>query len=286
MTAKRFNGPATLIIFLALISTGATFSRAQCVGCPGGHPDPTAPPPNAVTVGMNNAAKPVVKPNKAEEDAYKALTARTASQSAQVQLGEEFVRKFPDSRYLPSIYGILTSAYFAAGNEDKMFVSGSKALELNPDNSAVLALWRMGHAAPRPIQYTRCGATTGKVVEGYARYAMELIPTLLKPADVDDATFEKAKNEKLSMAHSGLGLVDINRRKYADARTELMLAVQLAENPDLVDYYLLGNADVQTSYYNDAVAAYEKCAASGPLAAECQSREASAKQDAAPSLSR
>ncbi len=285
MTAKRFNGPATLVIFIALISTDATLSRAQCVGCPGYHPDPAAPPPNSTTVGMNNAAKPVTKVNKAEEDAYKALTARTASQSAQVQLGEDFVRKFPDSRYLPSIYGILTSAYFAAGNEDKMFVSGSKALELNPDNTAVLALLAM--AMPRRVRSnTPDAAQQLEKAEGYARHALELIPTLPKPADVDDATFEKVKNDQLSMAHSGVGLIDINRRKYADARTELMLAVQLAENPDLVDYYLLGNADVQTSYYNDAVAAYEKCAASGPLAAECQSREESAKQDAASSLSR
>jgi len=285
MTAKRFNGPVALVIFLALISTGATLSSAQCVGCPGARQDPTAPPPNSTTVGMNNMGKPAVKANKAEEDAYKALTARTASQSAQIPLGEDFVRKFPDSRYLPSVYGILTSAYFAAGNEDKMFVSGSKALELNPDNADVLALLAM--AMPRRVRSnTPDAAQQLEKAEGYARHAMELIPALPKPADVDDATFEKAKNEQLSMAHSGMGLIDINRKKYTDARAELLLAVQLAANPDPVDYYLLGNADVQTSYYNDAVTAYEKCAASGPLAAECKSREESAKQDAAASLSR
>jgi hypothetical protein len=103
---------------------------------------------------------------------------------------------------------------------------------------------------------------------------------------VDDATFEKAKNEKLSMAHSGLGLIDTTHQKWDDARTELMLAVQLASNPDPVDYYLLGNADVQGSYYNDAVAAYAKCATSGPLAPTCKARGDSAQHDAATKLGR
>jgi hypothetical protein len=113
-----------------------------------------------------------------------------------------------------------------------------------------------------------------------------LIPNLTKPDTVDDATFEKAKNDKLSMAHSGLGIVDIHNGKYEDARTELNLAVKLASTPDPVDYFLLGNADVQASYYNDAAAAYEKCAASGPLAAQCKARAESAKKDATTKMGR
>ena len=101
--------------------------------------------------------------------------------------------------------------------------------------------------------------------EDYAHHAIELIPTLAKPDTVDDATFEKAKNDKLALAHSGLGLIDIDHSKFEDARTELTQAVQLASSPDPVDYYLLGNADAQASYMNGAIAAYEKCAATGPL---------------------
>ena len=52
--------------------------------------------------------------------------------------------------------------------------------------------------------------------------------------------------------------------KFDDARTELTQAVQLATSPDPVDYYLLGNADAQASYMNGAIAAYDKCAATGP----------------------
>jgi len=88
------------------------------------------------------------------------------------------------------------------------------------------------------------------------------------------------------MAHSGLGLINLQHQKYEDARTELSQAVQLSSTPDPVDYYLLGNADVQASYYNDAVAAYEKCAASGPLVAQCKARAESAKKDATTKMGR
>jgi uncharacterized protein YgiB involved in biofilm formation len=65
-----------------------------------------------------------------------------------------------------------------------------------------------------------------------------------------------------------------------------MQAVQLASSPDPVDYYLLGNADVQASFYNDAVTAFQKCAASGPLMAQCKTRAESAKKDATTKLGR
>jgi len=140
---------------------------------------------------------------------------------------------------------------------------------------------------PRRIRSTTPDAAQQmQKAEAYAHHAIELIPNLPKPTDVDDAAFALAKNEKLSMAHSGLGLIDFDHQKFDDARTELMQAVQLASMPDPVDYYLLGNADVQGSYYNDAVAAYDKCSATGPLIAQCKAKEESAKHDAATKLGR
>jgi len=224
--------------------------------------------------------------NKAEEDAYKALfDSRGGSPQQQIQLGEDFVTKFPQSRYLPGVYSQLTSAYYAAGNEEKMFAAGDKALELSPDNVDALALLTM--AIPRRVKATSPdSAQKLQKAEAYGKHALELIPTLPKPETIDDASFEKAKNDKLSMVHSGLGLIAIDHSKYDDARTELTQAVQLASNPDPVDYYLLANADSQTSYYNDAVAAYEKCAASGPLVAQCKARIETAKKDAATKMGR
>jgi tetratricopeptide (TPR) repeat protein len=285
MKAKFLKLLALLLVFAVGFSIGAGVSRAQYGG--GGKEIPAQPaqPPSGTSAAPGGAAKaPPV--NKAEEEAYKALyAARTGTPASQIQLGEDFVTKFPQSHYLMGVYSQLTTAYYAEGQEDKMFVAGSKAVELNPDNVDVLALLAM--AMPRRVKSTTPDAAQQlKKAETYARHAIELIPNLTKPDTVDDATFEKAKNDKLSMAHSGLGLIDSQHSKYEDARTELTQAVQLSSTPDPVDYYLLGNADVQTSYYNDAVAAYEKCAASGPLVAQCKARAETAKKDAATKIGR
>jgi tetratricopeptide (TPR) repeat protein len=226
--------------------------------------------------------------NKAEEDAYKAFyAARGGSPATQVQLGEAFIMKFPMSHYLVGVYSQLTSAYYGMGNTDKMFEMGNKALELNPDNANILGLMAMVMSR-RINAKTLDAAQQYQKAEGYAKHAIELIPTLPKPDGIDDATFEKGKNEELSMAHSGLGLIDFTFKKsYEDAVTELTQAVLLADPPDPVDVYMLGNADVQTSRYKDAVAAYDKCVAlGGQLAPICKTRDDDAKHKAETELSR
>jgi len=282
MKAKLLRSSGALLAFAVAISVGAKVSQAQYGG--GGKEIPAQPAQPPADKGDKGDKGPKI--NKAEEEAYKALyAARTGSPATQIQLAEDFVAKYPQSHYLMGVYSQLTTAYFAEGQEDKMFVAGTKAIELNPDNVDVLALLAM--AMPRRVKATTPDAQQQyQKAETYARHAIELIPNLTKPDTVDDATFEKAKNDKLSMAHSGLGLIDIQHQKYEDARTELTQAVHLSSTPDPVDYYLLGNADVQTSYYNDAVAAYEKCSASGPLVAQCKARAEAAKKDATTKMGR
>jgi len=277
MTAKVIKWPALLLGFGVAISLSTGISSAQ-----NAHIGTESGLDRAM---QQNAAKrldigPGKKVNKAEEGAYKALlAAQNGDPATRIQLGEDFAAKFPTSLYLPGVYGVLTSSYFVMGDTDKMFTAGSKAIQLDPENVDVMSLLAM--AIPRRVKATTPdGAQRLQTAEAYAHRTIEIIPTMTKPAKADDAEFEKAKNDKLALAHSGLGMIDMARQKYDDARTELTRAVQLASSPDPVDYYLLGTADVQGSYYKDAVAAYEKCADSGPLAAQCKARAESAKHDA------
>jgi tetratricopeptide (TPR) repeat protein len=278
MKSKFLKWPTALLGFVVAISAGAGIARAQ-------YGQSSAPAPSPAPAQNAPAPKDSGKPqkiNKAEEAAYKnVLAAQGGDPAAEIPVGEDFITKFPTSRYVGGVYGMLTTAYYSTGNTDKMFAAGAKALELNPDNVDVLALLSM--AIPRRMKATQPDfADQIKKAEGYAHHAIELMPTLPKPATVDDATFEKAKNDKLALCHSGLGLINLNVKKnYDEARTELTLAVQLASSPDMVDYYLLGTADAQASFMNGAIAAYDKCAQSGPLEAQCKSREEAVKKDAA-----
>jgi tetratricopeptide (TPR) repeat protein len=255
MNASLFRPPAWFVGFTAVIflTLGTAAAQNASIGSESGLD--RAMQENVVKKDdmMHPGGK--VKVNKAEETAYKTfLASQTGDPATRIQLGEDFATKFPTSHYLPGIYGVLTTSYFAVGNTDKMFDAGSRAVQLDPQNADVLALLSMA-IARRVKPTTPDGAEQLHTAETYAKRAIEIIPTMAKPDAADDAAFARAKNDKLALAHSGLGLVDIDNKKYEDARAELTQAVQLASSPDPVDYFLLGNADVQASYYNDAVAA-------------------------------
>jgi tetratricopeptide (TPR) repeat protein len=277
MTARFLRIPASLLALTMAISLGAGLSRAGL-------------PPSAAAQdkdkGKEKDKDKNNKINKAEVTAYNAfVSAQTGDPATQIQLGEDFIAKYPQSQYIKGVYAALTTTYYATGNIDKMNAAGAKALEMDPDNVDVLSLLAMV-ISRRAHATTPEGAQQVKNAEAYARHAIELIPNMAKPATVDDATFEKAKNDKLSLSHSALGLINFNNKKYEDARTELNLAVQLASTPDPVDYYLLGNSDSQASYYHDAVAAYQKCSDSGPMVARCKALMATAQHDADTKLGR
>lgn len=261
MTAKLYKFPIAVVALIMALALGASVATSA----------------SAQDSKDKNEKKEKV--DKKEEAAYKkVLEAQSADPAMQIAAGEDFVSKYPMSRYTGGVYGMLTSAYFNTGQTDKMFAAGAKALDLDPNNVDVLSLLSM--AIPRRVKAnTPDGQQQLAKAETYAHHAIDLIPTMTKPDAMDDAAFEKAKNDKLSLCHSGLGLMYIDRQKYSDARTELTQAVQLASNPDPVDYYLLGNADAQDGFLHGAMAAYEKCAATGPLTTQCKSRQDAVKKD-------
>ena len=146
MKAKFLRSSAALLVFGVAISVGAGVSKAQYGG--GGKDIPAQPAQPPADKGDKGP-----KINKAEEAAYKALyAARAGTPESQIPLCEDFIAKFPQSHYLMGVYSQLTSAYYAVGQEDKMFVAGTKAIELNPDNVDVLALLAM--AMPRRVKAT------------------------------------------------------------------------------------------------------------------------------------
>jgi len=228
-------------------------------------------------------------PVNAEEDAaYKAFLAVNPNDAAKkIETGEAFLLKYPESRYKSPVYGALTYAYLQAGNTQKMQEIGEKEIALVPNDVSTLAL--LGQTLPRSLHGS---ASTPEAVqllakaEQYSKRAIEITPTLPKPENLSDEAFVSAKNQTLAMAHSGLGLVYVRRGKNAEAIPELEQAVKIDPNPDPVNYYLLGMANKSTSHFDDAVAAFNKCAAmGGPMAGNCKTQAEDAKKLGATQLS-
>jgi tetratricopeptide (TPR) repeat protein len=275
---------------VAMLLCGSGIARAQY----GNKPAQTPPTQSPAT---GSAATPAPKPltldnaapapvNAEEDAAFKAYQdSPVTDPKKKIDLGEAFVQKYPQSRYLPIIYNTLTSTYMQTGQVQKMEEVGDKELALNPNDVQVLAV--LGQTIPRALKSTKQDPQTElDKAERYSKRAIEVTPTLPKPENLTEEGFANAKNITLAMAHSGLGLIYVQRGKYADAIPELEQSVKIDPTPDFVNYYLLGLANLKTSHFEDAAAAYTKCAATpGAMQQTCLKGAEEAKKLATTELS-
>jgi len=239
--------------------------------------------PEVKDLTLDGAAKPAPV-NAEEEAAYKAFLAET-DPAKKVTLGEAFMQKYPESRYRPPIYSSMTSLYLQTNQIQKMEEIGDKEVALNPSDVQVMAI--LAQTLPRALNAnTPSPEKELAKAEGYAKRAIEMTPTIPKPEGIADDVFAKAKNQTLAMAHSGLGLVYVRRGKFADAIPELDQAVKVDPSPDPVNFYLLGLSNKNTSHFDDAIVAFNKCAAiPGAMANPCKTGAEEAKKLSSTQLS-
>jgi tetratricopeptide (TPR) repeat protein len=204
-----------------------------------------------------------------------------------IEAGEGFLKKYPESQYRPIVYSALTLDYIQTGNTEKAFEIGDKEVELKPDDVQTLAV--LGQTIPRAMSASTPEPDKRLAkAENYSKRAIEVTPTLPKPDGMPDQSFVAAKNSTLAMAHSGLGLVYVRRGKFNEAIPELEQSVKIDPNPtpDPVNLYLLGLANQKASHYDDAAAAFNKCAAlNSKLQATCRTGADESKKQASTQLS-
>ena len=276
---------ATLIFAGGILLSGARISaQATQQAPPTLNPEKKQDKPADVTpLTLDNPPPPV---NAEEDAAMKAFRAAPITDIAKKdQLGEDFLQKYPPSRYRPEVYSMLVRAYSSLGQIDKMETVGDKEIELSPNDAQTLAI--MGSTLPRVMN----GSTPDPQkrldkAEQYCKRALEVLPTLVKPAELSDADFLKAKDQTAALAYSGLGLVAVRRQRFAEAIPNFEQAVKLDTFPDPVNFYLLGISNEKTSHFEEAVNAFTKCAAvPGGLQATCKTGADEAKKMATTQLS-
>ncbi|HLJ41561.1 MAG TPA: hypothetical protein VKT50_08730 [Candidatus Acidoferrales bacterium] len=226
-------------------------------------------------------AAPAVDPK--EEAAYKAFVAlkptAPADYDAQIQAGEDFVKNYPQSRYLVVVYSRLTNAYFERQKLDKMYVAADKTLQLNPNDVTVLTL--VGWVIPRGNPTVPGFADQLAKAEQYEKHALEILATLPKPAELTDEQFATTKASAVSQAHSGLGVVYFREGKDSDSVAELTQATGGSPHPDPTDYFILGVEDEKLNKFSDAEKSFDSCAQiTSQLQDRCKQGAAEAKAKA------
>ncbi len=248
------------------------------------NPEKKQDKPQEVTpLTLDNAPPPV---NAEEDAAIQAFRAAPITDMAKKnQLGEEFLQKYPQSRYRPEVYSLLVRGYLSLGLIDKMETAGDKEIQLNPSDAQTLAI--VGSTLPRVMNANTTEPQKRlEKAEQYSKRALEVLPTLVKPAELSDAEFLKAKDQTSALAYSGLGLVAFRRSKFAEAIPNFEQAVKLDPVPDPVNFYLLAISNEKTSHFDDAATAFTKCAAvPGGLQATCKTGADEAKKMATTQLS-
>jgi tetratricopeptide (TPR) repeat protein len=226
------------------------------------------------------AAAPKADPE--EEAAYKAFSdAKPTDADKRIQLGEQYVQKYPNGKYLEPVYQGLTTAEYDKQNLPKMYADSDKALALNPDDVTVLVL--VGWVIPHNFDPNDLAAESRlDKGEKYEKHALEVLATLPKPANMTDEQFAKVKAQGESQAHSGLGLIYFRRQDYDQSIAELKKATGDPANQDATDYYVMGVELTHLKRFSESADAFQKCAAMpGGLQDRCKQMGNDAKKQAA-----
>lgn len=256
---------------------------------------PAPPPQPAPQPAPQEQTQPVQPPataaplpppeNPAETAAYRDFAAIALNDFQKIiQSGESFLASYPQSRYSQAVYARLAQAYWNTNQHDKMVAAGEKTLELNPDHVDVLAM--LANGIPRRLSQDRTESEQQlQKTERYATRAIQLLEQIQQPPDLTPEQFQQARDTKLAMAHSGLGLVFFHRQRFTEAIREFEKATQLVPDPDPTDFFLLGLSYANANRFHEAVGAFQKCSQmQWPWQARCQAQMEEAKKRAANQL--
>jgi VWFA-related protein len=215
-----------------------------------------------------------------EEAAFSAFN-RATSDDTKIQLGEAFDQKYPQSAFEEQVDSALVTLYDSKQDWNKFYATADRAIAKDPDNVPVLTF--VGWVIPHVYDSDQPGgAEKLDEAEKYEKHALELIPTMAKPALLAGDDFAQAKISATSHAHGGLGLVYFRRQEYEESARELELATTGSGDADPVNLYVLGVALGKLNRSADSQEAFTRCGEiAGVLEQQCKRDAEAMKQRAA-----
>jgi tetratricopeptide (TPR) repeat protein len=186
-----------------------------------------------------------------------------------IKLVNDFVRNFPNSALLSSVYSFGANAYQQKGDVEKVAEYTDKSLKLNPDNLSSLIL--SVQVLPLPQYIRNHPADRDKILrqaQSEADLALQLIPQIPKQPKESDADYQKRLAGVASGIHGDLGMVHLelagenpagpDKAELAKAAQEFTTAVSTTGHPDPRDYYRMGEAYGVEGKLDDAIQAFTK----------------------------
>lgn len=208
----------------------------------------------AAVAALAMAQKPKTK---AEADALVAIQ-NEQDPAAKIAKVDDFVQKFADTEYKTWAYTQAAQAADQKNDGNKVIIYSELAIEADPKAyhpmlmaSAELARGTRENDLDKEEKLTKA--------DKYARQAMEIIPTAVKPnLQITDPQWEEIKKEFIGDAHRDLGMIASVRKKYDVAIGEFKQAVEIPAQPDPATFIRLAAAYNDNKQPDDALAVLAK----------------------------
>jgi tetratricopeptide (TPR) repeat protein len=195
---------------------------------------------------------------QAEFKAYQAASAKTAPADVEAA-ANDFAAQFPASELRTLLYLRAMREYQNANNADKTVDMGRKALSADPNNpEALVTVATVLSERTRETDLDRDERLAEAIRD--AQKALQTVDTdLVVPPNVPPDRVQAAKNSLRSMAYAALGTVEMTKKNYPQAETNLKQAVQMeGSQPDPVSWLRLAVVLDQEKKYEEALQAANK----------------------------
>ena len=261
----------------------ASLVRAQMPGSgPGGSGGVTNQTMMGTGGGLGDSLSYGTVGHQQEREQVSAFQAFSKESDAakKIQKGRDFLRKYPKSPFEEQVDAALTDAYRTQADWKNEYSYGEQALALNPNDVDVLAMvsWTIPHVFDPKSPDANDQLDKA---EKYSKHALDVLSTIQKPHDMNDAGFAAAKAHRTAQSHSALGLVYFRRNDYENSEKELAQATKDNPTPDQTDLYVVGIDRVHLSRFGEAADAFHACAAmAGTFQDPCKKNAAAADAQA------
>ena len=226
----------------------------------------SAPPPAQPQAPALPPHKTPPSAKTADEFAAYNAAASNPDTSAAEKAADDFAQKFAQSDLRGLLYSTIMRRYQQTNDSDKTLEMARKVLTYEPNDPVALVM-----ASTVLAERTREGDLDRdeRYDEGfkYAQKALETTNTdLMVPNTASVEQIESAKKVLQSMAHSAIGMIDLNRKNDGDAAQEFRQSIDLS-SPGQVEpltYLRLALAQDHLKQYPEALISANKAVDSSP----------------------